>query len=220
MPSMADAQWTAFLIAAALMAITPGANQLLALRNALQQGTGDAVVALAGRFSAFLLLIAATVLGLGALLLASEVAFTVVKWCGVAYLLLLGGRMVLHSRAPSDPAERRGDRQRSAGGEHRRGRWELTRQEFLVAMTNPKAMLLFAAFLPQFTDPSSGTAVAQLVALGLAYIGVEFVAALVYTGVGGRLARVDLTVHARRILDRVSGLAMIGVAGGLALERR
>lgn len=217
---MADAQWSAFLIAATLVAITPGANQLLALRNALQQGTGDAVVALAGRFTAFLLLIAATVSGLGALLLASETAFTIVKWCGVAYLLYLGGRMVLHSRAPTDQAERRAERLCPARDEHRRGRWLLARQEFSVAMTNPKAMLLFAAFLPQFTDPSAGTTVAQLLALGAAYIGVEFLAALVYTGVGGRLAGADLTAHTRRLLDRVSGLTMVGIAGWLALERR
>lgn len=117
----ADTQWSAFLVAAAPMAVIPGANQILALRNALQQGTGDAVVALAGRFTAFLLLLAATVSGLGALLLASETAFTVVEWCGVIYLLWLGERMVLRSRAPTDPAERRAERLRPAREEHRRG---------------------------------------------------------------------------------------------------
>lgn len=72
-------------MAAVLMALAPGANQWLSLRNALQQGCWEAVVALAGRFSAFLILIAATVAGLGALLLTSETAFAVVKWCGVGW---------------------------------------------------------------------------------------------------------------------------------------
>lgn len=100
------------------MALTPGVNQLLSLRNALQQGPFDAIVALSGRFTAFLFLTLATAFGLGALLLASEPAFAVVKWCGVAYLLYLGGRMLFKGeREPSAPS-------------FRRGRWDLVRQEF------------------------------------------------------------------------------------------
>lgn len=89
-----------------------------------------------------------------------------------------------------------------------------------MATTDPKAMLLFAAFIPQFTDPTAGTGLAQLVALALACIGVEFMAALIYTGVGGHLAGLDLTAHARRLLERASVLTMVGVAGWLTLEHR
>ncbi|MYR35016.1 LysE family transporter [Nocardiopsis alba] len=77
---MPSAHWEGFFVAAALMDLTPGINRLLSLRNALKQGFRDAVVALAGRFSAFLILVAATAAGLGALLVASETAFTMVKW--------------------------------------------------------------------------------------------------------------------------------------------
>ncbi|WP_217711190.1 LysE family translocator [Actinomadura sp. NAK00032] len=109
--------WHAFLTAAAVMAITPGANQLLSLRNAAQQGARDAVAGLAGRLTAFFTLVLATAAGLSALLLASEPAFAAVKWCGVAYLLYLGARMLIkHRPAETEPG--------------RRGRWELIRQEF------------------------------------------------------------------------------------------
>ncbi|MFV2177328.1 LysE family translocator [Actinomadura sp. LOL_016] len=208
--------WHAFLVAAALMALTPGANQLLSLRNALQQGAADAIVALAGRFTAFLLLVLATAAGLGALMLASEPVFTAVRWCGVAYLLYLGGRMLYRSRTSG--------RGRDGGPEGRDGvrrtRWELTRQEFGVALTNPKALLLFAAFIPQFTEPAAGPVPAQLLAFGLAYIAVEFAAALVYAGVGGSLSAFDLTARTRRLFDRATGVAMLTVAGALALDRR
>lgn len=217
---MLGAQWQAFFIAAALMAITPGANQLLSLRNAARQGFWDASTALAGRFSAFLLLVAATVAGLGALLLASEQAFAVVKWCGVVYLLYLGGRMLYNSRSAPAGESEHGMRKPSYHRLVHQSRWELTRQEFLVAMTNPKATLLFAAFLPQFADHSAGAVPFQIAALGVAYIGVEFLAALVYAGVGGRLAAASMTAGMHRWFDRATGLTMIAIAGWLAFEQR
>ncbi|OLT30210.1 hypothetical protein BJF79_09920 [Actinomadura sp. CNU-125] len=207
---MFNAHWQEFLAASVLLALTPGANQLLSLRNALQQGTAGALIALAGRFSAFFVLILATAAGLGAILLASEPVFTAVKWCGVAYLLYLGGRLLWTHAAEPAHTESTGVR---------RTRWELTRQEFGVAMTNPKALLLFGAFLPQFADRSAGAVPAQLLALGLAYIAVEFAAALVYAGVGGRLASFDLTARTRRLFDRATGITMLAIAASLTRAR-
>ncbi|GAB3477012.1 LysE family translocator [Nocardiopsis coralliicola] len=215
---MLTVQWDAFFAAAALMALAPGANQLLSLRNALQQGFRDAVVALSGRFAAFLLLVAATAAGLGALLLASEAAFAAVKWCGVAYLLFLGGRMLCTGFLPA--AAHGEGTEPSSPGAGRQSRWQLTRQEFLVAMTNPKAMLLFAAFLPQFADRSAGAVPLQLAGLGLAYIAVEAAAALAYAAAGGRLGAASLTARVYRTSDRAVGLTMVGLAGWLAFERR
>ncbi|MFC4563024.1 LysE family translocator [Nocardiopsis mangrovi] len=214
---MSGEQWVTFLAAAVVVAASPGANQLLALHNALRHGTAHAVVALAGRFAAFLALLAATVAGLGALLLASETAFTAVKWCGVAYLLYLGGRMLWHSRAPSAGGTGAGS---AAPPSPAPSRWDLTRGEFMVALSNPKAMLLFAAFLPQFADPAAGAVAGQLAVLGAAYIGVEAVAALAYAGVGGRLSRFDLTARARRLIDRATGAAFLALAASLATARR
>ncbi|QVQ50813.1 LysE family translocator [Spiractinospora alimapuensis] len=216
---MLGAQWQAFFVAAVVMAVTPGANQLLSLRNALRQGFWDAVVALSGRFAAFLILVAATAAGLGALLLASEAAFTAVKWCGVGYLLFLGGRMIYDS-FPSVEGNEREARPNPPALPTRQSRWHLTRQEFLVAMTNPKALLLFAAFLPQFADYGAGAVPLQLAALGVAYIAVEFVAALAYAAVGGRVGAVSLTDRAHRLFDRATGGTMIAIAGWLAVERR
>ncbi|MFD0901443.1 LysE family translocator [Actinomadura sediminis] len=209
---MPSPHWQAFLVAAPLLAISPGANQVLSLRNALQQGTRDAVVALTGRFSAFLLLVLATAAGLGGLLLAWEPVFAAVKWCGAAYLLYLGGRMIYQSRTPRAGEE-------TDHRTHRRSRRELARQEFLVAVTNPKALLLFAAFLPQFVDRAAGAVPAQLLALGTAYIAVEFAAALAYAGAGGALASSGLTSRVRRLLDRATGITLVAVAGWLASAR-
>lgn len=215
---MSAPQWAAFVVAALIFAATPGANQLLSLRNALQQGTGDAIVGLIGRFTAFAILLTATVAGLGALLLASETAFTVLKWCGVGYLMFLGTRLVWGAW------QQRTDEDGGAGvpAEHNgtpRTRRRLVRQEFLVAMTNPKSILLFAAFLPQFTVPTAPVA-PQLAALGAGYIAIEFAVAVGYTVVGGRLSRLGLTARIRRRVDAAAGVTMMGLAGALAVERR
>lgn len=108
-----DVEWAAFFPAAVLLAATPGANQLLALRNGLRHGPRAAVGASLGRFGAFALMVAAVAAGLGALLTASEVAFSVVKWGGVAYLAWLGvrtvataGRGSARSGAEAGPRER------------------------------------------------------------------------------------------------------------------
>ncbi|NUP27848.1 MAG: LysE family translocator [Nocardia sp.] len=215
---MPSPHWQPFLIAAPLIAFTPGANQLLSLRNAVQQGTVDALVAVAGRLSAFLLLVLATAVGLGELLVTSEPVFTVVKWCGVAYLLYLGGYMLYRSRAAGPP-----DAPGSPAPDSRpprRTRRQLTRQEFVVALTNPKALLLFAALLPQFVDHAAGSVNAQLIALGVAYLAVEFVAATVYAGVGGTLNSFDIRARTRRLLDRGTGATMLVVAGGLVFTHQ
>ncbi|MFD9858855.1 LysE family translocator [Streptomyces alboflavus] len=89
-----DAEWATFVPSALLLAATPGANQLLTLRDGLRHGPAPAVSASLGRFTTFAFMVAAVAAGLGAALAASEVALDVIKWCGVAYLLWLGARMV------------------------------------------------------------------------------------------------------------------------------
>ncbi|WP_406494558.1 LysE family translocator [Streptomyces sp. NBC_01604] len=90
-----EVEWATFVPSALLLAATPGANQLLALRNGLRHGLASAVSASLGRFAAFALMVIAVAAGLGAVLTESAVAFDVIKWCGVAYLGWLGARTLL-----------------------------------------------------------------------------------------------------------------------------
>jgi threonine/homoserine/homoserine lactone efflux protein len=90
-------------------------------------------------------------------------------------------------------------------------------QEFLVAITNPKAMLLFAALLPQFTSPGSESQGTQLAILGAAYLVVEAVVALGYATVGTRLGGTGILPGRTRCrLDRATGVCFVGLAGYLA----
>jgi threonine/homoserine/homoserine lactone efflux protein len=207
---MVRIEWLAFLPAAAVLAATPGANQVLSLRNGLRAGAVPAIAALAGRFSAFLLMVVAVAVGLGAVLATSSLLLGILKWCGVAYLTWLGLRTWLRrggdataTRAPPTPA----------------GTWRLTRQEFGVAAANPKALLLFTVFLPQFLPAGAAHPGPSLLLLGVAYIGVEFCFACGYALLGARIGSPGLSARLSRRFDALTGGAMLALAAWLATER-
>ena len=206
---MTSAQLLAFLPAAVLVAFSPGANNLLALTNGVRSGLGRTVASLLGRLLAFALLIVAVALGLGAVLEASELAFTVVKWVGVAYLAWLGVRL-LRSRTLELCDDGRGTIA---------GAGELARREFAVALTNPKAMLLFTAFLPQFVRTDAPYA-AQLFALGALYVAVELCAATVYAFAGTLVRRIEMTPARAVGVNRVTGTMMLGASALMATAKR
>ncbi|MEU5694299.1 LysE family translocator [Actinosynnema sp. NPDC020468] len=192
-----------FFGAAVLVALTPGANNLLGMHHAVHRGLRTAVTALLGRLAAFALMVAAVVVGLGPLLAASTVALTVLKWCGVAYLAYLGLRVLLD----------RGDRpERERAGSP-------TRKEFLTAVTNPKALLIFTAFLPQFVDQHEADPAWRLAVLGVVYLAAEALAGTTYTLLGAAIRKADLGRRARRKLDRATGAVLLGMAGLLATSR-
>lgn len=204
--------WVGFVPAAAVVAVVPGANQLLSLRNALRQGAGDAAVALVGRFSAFAILVVLVATGLGGLAPGSGTALAVIRWCGVAYLGWLGLAGLWRSFRPD------ASNHVNAHEARPRGRRSLVRQEFVVAITNPKALLLFAALLPQFVVHVTVPACVQLLILGGSYIGVEAITALGYALVGGCVGSFDLTHRARRCVDRVAATSFLGLATYLAFS--
>ncbi|MFH8349678.1 LysE family translocator [Streptomyces sp. NPDC018045] len=221
-----DVSWAAFFPSAVLLAATPGANQLLALRNGVRHGLRPALGASLGRFTAFLLMVIAVAAGLGAVLTRSAVVFNVIKWCGVAYLLWLGLQTLRTAlRAKNDRRAEPGDEEpESPAREQHTGRnvpaWRLARQEFLVAVTNPKALILFAVFLPQFLSRDAHRVTVPLLALGLAYIAVEFFCAWGYAALGGRLKKAGTGRATRRRLDMATAVTMWGLAGWLAMENR
>ncbi|MHA6796808.1 LysE family translocator [Pseudonocardia bannensis] len=211
--------WLAvFFGAAVLIALTPGSNNLVGLHHGMTHGLGPSLVGLLGRLLAFALMVAAVAAGLAQVLAASGYALTVIKWVGVAYLAWLGG-LILYRTWRHDPAA--GLPEAVAGPDGAAvppGAPLVTvlRKEFLVAITNPKAMLIFTAFMPQFVDPGRGPVAWQVAVLGLVYLLAEFLAGTVYIGAGAAVRSAALTVRARRNLDRATGGVLLGMAGALA----
>lgn len=207
---MTLSQLSLFIPAAMLVALSPGANNLLAFANGSRQGVKLAIIALLGRCLAFVLMIGMVIVGLGALLEASELAFQIVKWAGVAYLSYLGMKMFLDRDSHQGNATNA-----SVSG------LQLVKHEFIVAMSNPKAVLLFTAFVPQFIVTSTGsTFTVQLMVLGLIYIVIEFFTAIVWAVSGAAIRSLRPSARKLILMNKITGSLMLGAAAMLATTRR
>lgn len=136
--------WLIYLLAATGLSLSPGPNGLLALTHGALHGRRKALFTIFGGAFGFVIAIGLSMFGIGALLQTSLVWLTVMKWLGGAYLVWLGIQVW---RAAPIGLEVSGSAQPRAGG-------SLFRQGALSALTNPKGLLFFAAFLPQFIDPA------------------------------------------------------------------
>jgi len=198
-----------FVAASLVLIVTPGPDMLLVIARSLGGGPRDGVLVAAGLVGGLLLHTAIVALGLAALLAASALAFSIVKWAGAAYLVWLGVQML---RAPGD-----GERLDAVGRRYRAS--ELLVQGFLSAALNSKIALFFLAFLPQFADGRTAPIPLQLALLGTLFtlMGCGSYAALSF--VVGR-ARGFLASRARRGLERFAGALLILLALRLALSER
>jgi homoserine/homoserine lactone efflux protein len=159
--------WLLYLAAAIGLSLSPGPNGLLALTHGALYGYRKTLNTILGGAVGFIALIGLSLFGIGALLQSSMVGLTVLKWVGGAYLIYLGVQVW---RSPPIVLE---PKQQAAPVSPR----EMFRQGALSAVTNPKGLLFFAAFLPQFVDPSRSLLLQFLIMAGtfaLVEIATEF----------------------------------------------
>lgn len=201
-----------FLPACFALNMAFGPNNLLSVGNGARWGVGPAVRAALGRLLAFALMIAVAGVGMGALLATSALAFNTVKWLGAAYLVWLGIKLL---RAPAPPLVAAPDAPEAPQTPDLRA---LARQEFGVAIGNPKAILIFTAFFPQFVAPDA-YALSYLL-LGLSFLALELVAIALYALLGARVRRLARGGPVMRWFNRASGGMMIGFGLLLAATRR
>nr|WP_179756729.1 LysE family translocator [Kineococcus aurantiacus] len=201
--------------ACALLIVVPGPSVLFIVGRALSYGRNTALASVVGNAVGCYLVALCVALGLGALLTASTTVFHVLKYLGAAYLLWLGVQAVrhaghgLHPATPAVPADGRS----TTGGRP----WRSMRTGVVVAMTNPKPYIVFAAILPPFVDPAAGHVLRQLLVLALVPIVIGLVSDTVWALVAGR-ARTWLsgTPARLRTTGRVGGVSMIGLGVVLA----
>lgn len=204
--------WLVYLVAAVGLSLTPGPNGLLVLTHGARFGLRPATWTVLGGALGFLLLIAASLAGMGALLAASEAAFTAAKWAGAAYLVYLGVRLW---RAPA-PVLVPG-REGAPGDRDAARPMRLFGDGLFVAVSNPKALLFFAAFLPQFMVPGASF-VSQLFVLGGTFVVVEIIYEVLLAGLAGRIAP-WLGRHGR-VFNRAAGGTFVGIGAALATTTR
>jgi threonine/homoserine/homoserine lactone efflux protein len=150
----------AFLAASLVLAVTPGPGVVYIVARTLAQGRGAGLASVAGVAAGNLCNAVGAALGLAALFAVSSLAFSIVKYAGAAYLFYLGVRAL---RRPATIA--------APGGFAPPHKRRIARDGFLVALLNPKTALFFAAFLPQFIDRASSTAL-QGALLGVVFVAV------------------------------------------------
>jgi len=163
-----------FISAALALIVSPGPAVLFVVARSLEQGRIAGIVSTLGITFASLIHVVFAAIGLSALLMKSAIAFSVIKYLGAAYLIYLGIRTLTtkaqaHSVGDVEPVQLS----------------KLFVQGFIVNIFNPKTALFFLAFLPQFVDPSRGSALLQIIILGLIFLVMAFVSDSIYAVVAG-----------------------------------
>lgn len=202
----------AFCIAAGLLTIAPGLDTALVLRTAAAEGPRDAALAALGIVLGCLTWGAAVAFGLGALLAASELAFTALKWAGALYLVWLGLNLLLKPRSRFDFELPDG-----GGGPPARRSW--LGRGYFTNLLNPKVGVFYVSFLPQFLPAHvpAGPFILLLAVLhalmGIAWFGLLIVATR-------PIARALKRPAVIKRLDRLTGLVFLGFGVKLALIRQ
>jgi threonine/homoserine/homoserine lactone efflux protein len=199
--------WLAFTAAASILLIIPGPTILLVVSYALGQGWRTALpmavgVAL-GDFTAMTL----SMLGIGALLLASATVFTALKWAGAAYLVYLG--IKLFRAGGTLKAEPRTTRSSAA---------KMAAHAWLVTALNPKSLTFFIAFLPQFLD-SHADFWTQMLILESTFLALAFTNAFGFALAASRALDVVGNARTNRIFNRAGGTLLVGAGIATAAIR-
>lgn len=195
----------AFWAVSCLLVLTPGADWAYAINAGLRYRS--VLPAISGLLAGYLVITVIVAAGAAALITSTPGALTVLTLAGAGYLAYLGVTTLLDPPAPQAGTER-DDRSRLA----QVGRGAA------ISGFNPKALLMFLALLPQFTDPGAAWPLtAQLIVLGGLHM---LMCAVVYTGVGtGSRRLLRARPAAARIVARCSGAAMLAISAGLLLEQ-
>jgi threonine/homoserine/homoserine lactone efflux protein len=206
------AHLAAFLGVSVVVIVTPGPDTALTVRNALVGGRRAALLTAVGVCTGLTVWSVAASAGLAAVVAASEPAFLAIKLVGAAYLLWLGGR-ALRDAVRARP--------------HGEGPRSLTsrmtpriayRQGVFSNLGNPKIAVFFTSLLPQFVPKHASFA--DLLVLGLLFVSLTLAWLAPYAVVAARAGDVLRRPRVRRIVDSITGLALVGFGLRLATERR
>jgi len=200
--------YLAFILASAVLCVIPGPTVLVVVSYALAQGRRSAWSTVIGVSLGNVVAITLCFLGLGAVLWTSATAFSALKWIGAAYLVCLGIRQW------RSPPEGFGDE--SVPGRSAR---RVLLHVFLVTALNPKGIVFYLAYLPQFVQPQAPL-LPQLVLLGGTFIVLAALNAGGYAMLAGRLRAALVRPGAGRALNRIGGGLLIGAGASTALLRQ
>jgi homoserine/homoserine lactone efflux protein len=200
--------YIAFILATTVLILIPGPNVSLIVANSLSYGPRYALTTVAGTSSAAMVQLGLTILGMTSAMMVMAAWFDWLRWIGVAYLLWLG---VGYWRAKAEALPSRATARIATS--------RLFWQGFLVSLTNPKTLLFYAAFLPQFVD-ANAPLVPQLLLLSITFLVIAVTLDSTWCLLAGQARSLLRTERLMRLRNRVTGSLLIASGVGLALARR
>jgi homoserine/homoserine lactone efflux protein len=202
------ALWISLLGASIIISFTPGAGAINTMTNAMRLGFRGAIWGIIGQQIALLIHVIIVAAGVGLLVASSTAIFAAVRYAGAAYLVYLGVRMILSK--PDVRSEATAQTRVS-------GRWAMVRRGILVNLLNPKAIVFFLAFTPQFIQPGQPLAAQYAIYIGT-IIAVDILVMWFFFAATARsFQRFTTTVRGAKILNLIFGTLFIFVAALLLL---
>ena len=204
-------EYLVFLGICIAITFSPGPATFTAIKNGASYGLKYSIIGICGNEVALMLMAAISVAGLGAVIMASTVLFTILKTLGGLYLAYLGVKMIMSN--PSTLTEEKTQLKTKINGV------SLFAESFLVGISNPKAMAFLIAFFPQFIDPTQPV-LWQFAVLGLTFMACSFSALVIYA-----IAATQLSAYLKQALilkwfNRVTGGIFIGFGVSLIASRQ
>ncbi|MDO8458612.1 MAG: LysE family translocator [Burkholderiaceae bacterium] len=206
--------WLLYAAAVFVLTVTPGPTVLMCVTNGVNFGARRSFFSALGSITAVVGIMACSALGVGAVLATSGELFNVIKWLGVGYLLYLGITTLRSTASGFDLPSRT-----SHVPSSQVSRRALYIKGLLVGASNPKALLFFTAFFPQFINPAAPQLL-QFLILGGTFICFELFWLMFYATFASRLAPWLRMQGRAKVFNRVSGLTFMGAGVLLATVKR
>lgn len=195
--------WIALAGAGVMISFTPGAGAINTMSNSLNSGFRRSLWGILGQQLALIVHVLIVALGVGVLVAGSPLAFDVIRYAGAAYLVYLGIRQFLRKPVPE---------QENAGSLVRDPAWSMFRRGFWVNMLNPKAVVFFLAFMPQFIRPDEPL-VPQYVVLTITVVLIDILVMwLFFAAAAKSFQRFTHSARGQKILNRTFGGLFVAVA--------
>lgn len=205
--------WVTLLLACVVISFTPGAGAINTMGNALNHGHRRAIWGILGQQAALVVHIAIVAAGVGLLVASSPIAFAVIRYAGAAYLVYLGVRQILAKVEPVTDE----DGTAATPAARAESRWAMFRRGLWVNLLNPKAIVFFLAFLPQFVKPDQPQ-LPQYVIVAVTCIVVDIAVMWGFFAVAAQgFRRFTRTPRGQRTLNRIFGVLFIAVGVLLAV---
>lgn len=202
--------WLLYTLAVFMLTMTPGPTVLMCMTNAVNHGARRTFFAAIGSITGVLAIMSCSAIGLLAALASSEVLFQAIKWFGVAYLFYLGFSTLLSGTTSfSLPTAVTQNTSRTT----------LYMKGLLVGISNPKALLFFTAFLPQFIDPTAAQ-LPQLLILGTTFVCLELGWLMFYASFAAQISPWLRNTGRAHLFNRLSGLTFMLASVVLATLQR